>query len=120
VPVSIDFDKPRQLHFDLRAIKDLEATMNGAPLGAIVQQLQQIGVTAITTALWAGLKHEDKGLSLSLVTKHLEKYIKDGRSLRKLGRAINDAIDETGLFKSDADEEEDAEGNERTAQTADV
>lgn len=109
--VSLNFDKPRELKFDLRAIKDLEANMGGMPLGTIVQQLSQVGVTAITMALWAGLKHEDKGLSPSLITKMLEEYIKKGKRLRILGRALNEAIDETGLFKTDAEEEEDAEGN---------
>lgn len=114
--VRIEFgDKVRDLKFDLRAIKDLEANMGGQPLGVIVQQLSQVGVTAITMALWAGLKHEDKGLSPSLVTKMLETYIAQKRSLRKLGRALNEAIDECGLFKTDAEEEEESEGNERGA-----
>lgn len=110
--VQIQFDKPRQLKFDLRAIKDLEANMGGQPLGVIVQQLSQVGVTAITMALWAGLKHEDKSLSPSLVTKMLETYIANKGSLRKLGRALNDAIDECGLFKTDAEEAEESEGND--------
>lgn len=113
MPVQITFDKPRTLKFDLRAIKDLEANMGGIPLGTVVQQLMSVGVTAITTALWAGLKHEDKALSPSLVTKYLETYIANGQSLRKLARALNEAIDETGLFRSDADELETSEGNER-------
>lgn len=114
MPVQIEFGgKPRDLKFDLRAVKDLEANMGNMPLGLVVQQLSQVGVTAITMALWAGLKHEDKGLSPSLVTKMLEQYIAERRSLRKLGRALNEAIDECGLFKTDAEEEEEAEGNAR-------
>jgi hypothetical protein len=111
VSVPIQFDKPRELKFDLRATKDLEAAMGGQPLGAIVLQLQQVGVTAITTALYHGLKHEDKGLSVPLVTKMLEQYITNKGSLRKLGRALSDAIYETGLFKTEAEELEDDEGN---------
>jgi hypothetical protein len=113
MPITIDLDKPRELKFDLRAIKDLEANMNGQPLGAIVQQLAQIGVTAIVMALWAGLKHEDRSLTPSLVTKMLEQYIAEGKSLRTLGRALNDAIDETGLFTVD----EEPEGNGQVAVT---
>lgn len=86
--------------------------MGGQPLGLVVQQLSQLGVTAITMALWAGLKHEDKALTPSLVTKMLESYIAQGKSMRVLGRALNDAIEETGLFRT-ADEE--AEGNAPTA-----
>lgn len=112
--VRIEFDKPRELKFDLRAIKDLEANMGGQPLGTVVQQLSQLGVTALTMALWAGLKHEDKALSPNLVTKYLERYIHDGKSLRVLGRAVNDAIEETGLFRMD---DEELEGNAPTAVT---
>ena len=114
--VTIQFDKPRDLRFDLRAIKDLEANMNGMPLGAIVQQLSQIGVTAITMALWAGMKHDDKALTPNLVTKMLERYIADGGSLRLLGRALNDAIEATGLFRSEDDEV--VEGNAPTTTSA--
>jgi hypothetical protein len=112
--VPLTFDKPRELKFDLRAIKDLEANMGGQPLGAVVTQLGQMGITAMTMALWAGLKHEDKTLSPNLVTKMLETYIQKGGSLRVLGRALNDAIEETGLFRSDTDEEE-REGNSQAA-----
>ena len=89
--------------------------MGGLPLGSIVQNFMNIGITAITVALWAGLKHEDKSLSPSLVTKMLETYIANGKSLKVLGRALNDAMEETGLFKTDAEEAEQAEGNEQTA-----
>jgi hypothetical protein len=113
--VSIQFDKPRELKFDLKAVKDLEAQMGGLPLGTIIGQLSQIGVTAITTSLWAGLKHEDKALTLSLVTKMLETYIHHGGSLRKLGKALNDAIDETGLFRTEEEDDEASEGNSTAA-----
>lgn len=86
--------------------------MSGQPIGLIVQQLGQLGVTALTMALWAGLKHEDRALSPGLVTKMLQTYIEDRKSLRRLGRALNDAIDETGLFRAD-DGTEDGEGNEK-------
>lgn len=111
--VSIDFDKPRQLHFDLAAIRDLEAAMNGKPLASIVNDLASLGVTAIVLALWAGLKHEDRALNPKLVERRLETYIKDKKSLRLLGRALNDAIEETGLFRS-----EDDEGNAQTTTDA--
>ena len=99
--IPIDFDKPRNLKFDLAAIKDLEANSNGQPLGAIVGQLAQLGITAMTTALWAGLKHEDRTLTPNLVTKMLERYINEKKSMRVLGRALNDAIEECGIFRNE-------------------
>jgi len=88
--------------------------MDGQPIGAIVGLLSNVGVTAIVSALWAGLKHEDASLSINLVTKYLETYIKEGKSLRKLGQAISQSILDTGLFKSDVDELEEQEGNAKT------
>jgi hypothetical protein len=116
--VQIDFDKPRELRFDLRAIKDLEAAMGGMPLGDVVGQLSRVGVTAISAALWAGLKHEDKALTPNLVTKMLQAYIDakhKQKNLRVLARALNQAIEETGLFRSDADDDEETEGNGQAA-----
>lgn len=110
--VQIDFDKTRHLHFDLAAIRDLEAAMGGKPLASIVNDLASLGVTALVLALWAGLKHEDRTLNPRLVERMLSTYIKDKKSLRALGRALNDAIEETGLFRS---EDEVTEGNEQTA-----
>lgn len=106
--VQIDFDKTRNLHFDLAACRDLEAAMGGKPLASIINDLANLGVTAMVLALWAGLKHEDRALNPKLVERMLTKYIEQKKSLRALGRALNDAIEETGLFRS-----EDDEGNEQ-------
>lgn len=102
--MQIDFDKPRDLKFDLRAIKDLEANMGGTPLSDVIQQISRMGITAITTALWAGLKSEDKALNINLVTKMLQTYIDNGGAVRVLARAITDTIDASGLYKHDSDE----------------
>jgi hypothetical protein len=96
--VSVVFDKPRSLKFDLAAIKDLESAMNGQPLGAIVQQLGQFSVTALTLALWAGLKAEDRTLSPNLVTKMLQAYLDQGGELRVLMDAVSEGIQQSGLF----------------------
>jgi hypothetical protein len=113
--VFVDFDRRRELKFDLAAIKDLERASDGAPLGKIVTDLGQMGITSLTLALWAGLKHEDRTLTPNLVTKILEKYLADRKSLTKLLRAVNDAIDESGLFRgAEAEEDEAVAGNAQT------
>ena len=91
--------------------------MDGQPIGTIVGLLSNAGVTATVTALWAGLKHEDPSLSINLVTKHLETYIQEGKSVRKLAHALSTEILATGLFKTDVDELEEQEGN-GTARTS--
>jgi len=111
--IDIEFDKPRRLHFDLAAIRALEASLDGKPLSAVVTDISRLGVNALVYALWAGLKHEDRALNPKLVEKILDSYIREKKSLLALCRAINDAIEETGLFRN---EDEDAQvGNEQTA-----
>jgi len=85
--------------------------MDGQSMGAIIRLLTNAGVTATVNALWAGLKHEDPSLSINLVTKYLETYIQEGKSIRKLAHALSTEILATGLFKSDVDELEEQEGN---------
>lgn len=113
--VDIEFDKPRRLHFDLAAVRDLEASLNGKPLASIINDLSLLGVNAIVLSLWAGLKHEDRTLNPKLVEKMLQAYIQQKKSLRVLGRALNDAIEETGMFRNE--DEEVTEGNEQRAVT---
>jgi hypothetical protein len=103
--VTIEFDKPRQLQYDLAAIRDLERAMDGEPLGVIVGRLANLGVNALILALWAGLKHEDRAVTPHLVTVRLETYLKAGKPLRALADGINDALEESGLFKTAADEQ---------------
>jgi hypothetical protein len=114
--VDIDFDKSRRLRFDLSAIQDLEAQMGGQPLGAIVHQLTQMGITALRNALWAGLKHEDRALTPNLVTKKLTRYIEEGKNLKTLYDRVSDAIEASGLFKGA--EADGPEGNVPTPEAA--
>jgi hypothetical protein len=102
--VTIDFDRTRHLQFDLAAIRDLENAMGGEPLGVIVGRLANLGVNAIVLTLWAGLKHDDRGLSPKLVEKRLTTYLAAGGKLGTLADGINDALEASGLFKVTADE----------------
>jgi len=109
--VRIEFDKPRELRFDLRAIQDLERATGGQPLGQVVTNLSQIGISTLVAALWAGLKHEDKSLTPNLITKMLETYLQSGGRLKPLMDGVSDAIEASGLFKGAEDDE--PEGNAR-------
>ncbi|MTV50090.1 hypothetical protein GJ688_14025 [Heliobacillus mobilis] len=58
--VEITLDKPRKLRYDLNALAELEDK-----LGVSLQELDQLamGVKQLRVFLWAGLVHEDPGLS---------------------------------------------------------
>ncbi len=107
--ITIDFDKPRELKFDLAAARDLEASLGGKPLADIVNDLSRLGVNALVLSLWAGLKHEDRTLNPKLVERMLTSYIAQKKSLRTLGRALSDALDEVGMWRNEDDES--VEGN---------
>ena len=95
---EITLDKPRRLRFDLAAFKDLEAAMGGVPLGTIYRQIQQFGLTAISLALWAGLKHEDRALTRPLTDTIFETYLTGGGRVSTVTTALMEAIDASGLF----------------------
>jgi hypothetical protein len=97
--VDVHFDKPRRLKFDLEAIERLEGALGGQPLGSIVNNLNQAGVTALKLALWAGLSHEDKSLTPNLIRRMLAQYLESHRNDPvELLEAVNKAIIQCGLF----------------------
>ena len=110
MPVSIALDKRRELKFDIRSCRELEAQL-GKPLGVVLQDITNFSVNAMVVALWAGLKHEDKALTIGLAEKMFSKYVSDKKSMRNLIKKLSDALDETGLFQKDDDAVEDDEGN---------
>ncbi len=110
--VILELDKPREFRFDIAAYQDLEQQLNGAPFGKVLQDLSQGGINTLIHCLWAGLKHEDKGLTPSLVRKMLQRHIDQGRSYRTITAAVTEAITESGLFQSwSKDDDEHPEGN---------
>lgn len=113
--VQIEFDKPRELKFNIAAVRDLETVLDGKPLAGIINDIGQIGVTAIVASLWAGLKHQDKALNLNLVAKMLDTYLENGGDVRVLTRAVSQAIEDTGLFRNALDDDG-PEGNAPTEQ----
>ena len=101
--VDVEFDKPRRLRFDLSAVEDFESASGGQPLGALVQSMNNLGMTTIKLALWAGLKHEDPTLTPNLVRKMLQQHIDADRPLSQLTEPLNKAILQSGLFGRNLD-----------------
>jgi hypothetical protein len=115
--VTIEFGgQARELFFGLKEVKELEIQLGGIPIGAVMNQLAQVGITAMTAALYVGLKGEDKTLNPNLITKMLDDYIRpvnrggEGKRIKVIADALSEALDETGLFKG-PEEDEGGEGN---------
>ncbi len=70
-------------------------------LGAVMQT--QLGVRMIRALLWAGLRWEDRGLTLERTGSLIQQYIEAGGDLEQLGEWLTEAIMASGLFSSGDD-----------------
>lgn len=89
--------------------------MGGASLAHIIHLWQNVSITALIVGLWAASKHEDSSLTTPLVTKMFQTHLDSGKSIRYISAALSQAIDESGILRT---EDEVTEGNEQTAATA--
>lgn len=112
---QVNLDKPRNLRFDIHAVRDLESAL-GLPTGVIWQQLGQMSINALCLALWAGCKHEDRALTQNLMVKIVERYIASGGKLKPVITAVTDAFEDSAVFKS-LDEELGKDSPEQVATT---
>lgn len=106
----LDFDKPRNLRFDITACLALEGALN-ATLGEVVMRLNQLSITSTCAALWAGFKHEDPTLNLSSVSKKLQAYLEQGGELKTINDALNKALADSAPLKAASADDEESEGN---------
>ncbi len=106
--VDITLDRPRRLIYDMEAMELLEAGLNGLPLRDVVDRLRGMSVPTLCIALWAGLKGDDKTITLNLTKKFVKKALyEDGRAYSELSDVVADALDKSGIFGSkDADPNE--------------
>lgn len=107
VPVTLD--KPRILLFDFAACEALEAQLSGVPLIEALNRIRQVSITTLTAAMWAGLRHEDSALTLSLTKKIIKACLANGMNYLDLSVPVVNAIDQSGLFSTHEDV-----GNEQT------
>lgn len=113
--VPLELDKPRNLFFGLREIRDLERHLDGKPLGDVIHAMSRMGMDVMVKALLFGLRHEDPTLNEKLVEKMLWTYFHTERKdLSIVTTAISDALMETGIFGFGHQ----SEGNDQRATSA--
>ena len=97
--VEILLDRPRRLRFDYNAIAEFETV---AP-GGFASMMTERHFAAIRLALWAGLKHEERGLTLErtgdIIQRYIDQYEGDGSPLTYLGEVVLKAMRDSGLLK---------------------
>jgi hypothetical protein len=109
--VPIHLDKPRTLIFDMEAMEAMEGALGDIPLTSTLQRLRGISTSTLSIALWAGLRADDKTLTLNLVKKIVKRCFDEGKSYSDLVTPVAEAIDKCGLFAADT------EGNDEAATT---
>ena len=77
----------RKLKYDYNAIADLEERA-GMGIGRLFDE-DNIGLHTIRLIIWAGLRHEERGLTTDRVGKMIQEYIEGGGDLEDLvGKAV--------------------------------
>ena len=92
--VDLTLDKPRRLRFDINALADVEQ-IGGHPLP---QLLGVLGFSTIRLLLWAGLRHEDRRLTVERVGDIMTAYLQGGGALATLAERITDALEQSGVL----------------------
>jgi hypothetical protein len=101
--VIVHLDRPRRLKFDLRASKALDRVMGEVGMQEIMRKLQALNFQALERVLWAGTLHEDPTVTVNLIAKRLEQVEAEGRSFAPLFVSAVEALDQSGLFKTEDD-----------------
>jgi hypothetical protein len=112
--VDVDFDKPRRLFFNLRALKALDRVMGEVGISTCMAKLRALNFETLERVLWAGLLHEEPNLTISLVSKRLEAFTDEGRSTDELFVAAHDALNASKVFGG----KDTAQGNAQPEATA--
>jgi hypothetical protein len=95
VPVTLD--RERRIRYGIRDLRDLERVTQ-KPVGDVMRDFTNIGAEALSTILWAGLKHEDGKLTIDRTLDLVDKYIEKGQEISDLRTAINQALLLSGYF----------------------
>ena len=112
VPIEID-NKTRNLRYDMNAISDLEDRIKTSIFSLLGSE--RIGFGSTRQLLWAGLRHEDKGLTLEKAGDILQRYIEAGNRLADISSLIVRALELAGvLAAAGVEDEPDSEGNGQT------
>jgi hypothetical protein len=97
-PVEIQFDQPRRLYFNLKALRALDRVMGEVGIQKSLELIQALNFTTLERALWAGLLHEEPHLTVANVSKRLERFIDAGGDAGDLFTATYRAINESRVF----------------------
>lgn len=125
--VSLELDKPRKVKYNFNSICDFEAASGASLLDILAKGASEnpldifkaMGFASFRTLLWAGLKHEERGLTQERVGNILETQLENGLNLYTLYTVVFTALIDSGIFKSfkSGEDEVDPVGNAAAEET---
>ena len=102
--VTIDLGgRSRRLRFDMNALADLEGVLGRSVAEVLSGDGNALGFAAMRALMWAGLKHEDRGLTLERAGLLMQGAIESGMSLADLLAKISEAVTSCGVFGGSKD-----------------
>ena len=111
-PISYDvevmLDKKRTLRLTWRALMDFERETK--LLVSEVLDKGQLGFFTVAGFVWAGLRWQDRGLTLDRTAAMLQRWAENGGSLPELWHSIQEALQRSKLVTFEKPEEKKAEG----------
>ncbi len=93
--MTIELDRPRRLRFDFNSLADAEH-VTGAGIGAMLSG--ELGLRGYRALLWAGLKGEDRRLTVNAVGDLIQGRIDNGGTLEEIIEALTHALEASGVF----------------------
>ena len=108
IEITLNDNKKRTLRYDFNALCDLESEYGSRTLERVFTVLQSgVGFGDIRILLWAGLRHEDEGLTIRKVGETL-----DSMKIVEYANLVSEAF---MLAFPQEDKEKNAEGSKPTA-----
>lgn len=84
--------KNRKLRYDFNAISDLEEKAQTGIMQLMAED--RMGFGTIRLLVWAGLKWEEKGLTLQRAGDMIQKCLEDGGDLAKIMEPVSKALEQ--------------------------
>jgi len=89
--------KSRKLRYDFNAVADTEQKA-GLGIGAMFDE-DRTGLHHVRLHIWAGLKWQERGLTVERTGQFIQDYIQSGGDLAELMDKVREALQQSGLIK---------------------
>ena len=96
--------KSKRLKYDFNAIADIEE-LSGMGMAKMFSE-EMIGFNTIRLLIWAGLKHEDRGITTQRAGMIIKDMMEESYTLESIMTLIMESLVKSGIFPKDPVEKE--------------